>query len=126
VLSREQVVLGDEVRVFDMNGTRHGQPPGGWTGRVTKSGPKLVTIAYGNGKEVVCRRTTGRANDGYGHVSYRTLDEAHEVCRQEKVRTQLRALGLDVTSRCVLSAEQLEAMVAVLSTEQLKAMVDGG
>lgn len=38
--------VGDPVRVFDLNGSRVGQPPGGWEGTVTKKGTKLVTVAY--------------------------------------------------------------------------------
>jgi hypothetical protein len=104
------VEVGEEVRVFDVNGSRVGQPPGGWTGEVVKAGPKLVTI-HCAGAATVFRRVEGRTNDNYGHQWYMTLEEVEMSARTRTAKSALRDLGIDVTLRCSLSVSQLEAMV---------------
>lgn len=107
--TRNQVELNEAVCVFDINGSRLGQPAGGWPGTVTKAGPKLVTVAY-NGTMGVFRRKDGSAAGG-GHQHYLTVDEAEEAQRARAARKNLAALGVEVTPRCNLSAGQLEAML---------------
>jgi hypothetical protein len=104
------VTAGEEVRVFDVNGHRAGQPEGGWPGRVVKAGPKLVTISY-EGHTAVFRREEGEANDQFGHQSFETLEEADAKLRAEAAKSALRALGVDIAGRCALTTSQLEAMV---------------
>lgn len=116
--THEMVEFGEEVRVFDVNGHRVGQPEGGWVGEVVKAGPKLVTISYGGRAAAVFRRDGGRANDSFGHQSYRTLDEAEMSARTAAAKAALRDLGIDVTLRCSLSVSQLEAMVTAVRTAE--------
>jgi hypothetical protein len=104
------VEVNEEVRVFDVNDSRVGQPPSGWPGTVVKVGPKLVAISY-SGKTQVFRRDEGCANDQYGHQSYMTLEEADLAWRERQVRQAFRDLGIDVSRRCELTVDQLEAMV---------------
>jgi hypothetical protein len=115
--THQEVQVGEEVRVFDMNGSRVGQPDGGWPGEVVKAGPKLVTIHY-DGRDVVFRRGGGRTNDNYGHQSYKTPEEAEASARMHAAKSALRNLGIDVTQRCSLSVSQLEAMVAAAGTAE--------
>lgn len=105
------VEAGEEVRVFDVNGKRVGQPDGGWPGVVVKAGPKLVIINY-DGRDTVFRRDEGHTNDNYGHQSYMTLSEADETLRWDAVTAALRGLHIDVSPRCKLAVRQLEAMLA--------------
>lgn len=108
---------GDQVRVFDVNGDRVGQPAGGWEGTVVKAGPKLVTIDYPHGVTVF-RRQEGRTNDSYGHQYFRTLEEAEEARRRGSAEAALRAAGVDVTHRCNLSTRRLEAMAAAATAPE--------
>jgi hypothetical protein len=107
--THQDVEADEEVRVFDVNGHRVGQPKGGWAGAVVKAGPKLVTISYA-GKVQVFRRDEGHANDQYGHQFYKTLEEAELDRREREVRQALRDLGIDVARHCELTVDRLEAM----------------
>jgi hypothetical protein len=110
---------GDEVRVFDVNGARVGQPVGGWTGEVVKVSPKLVHITYGGwygDRPKAFRRDTGRANDAYEHQCFMTLDEVAEAERGAAARTVLREHKITLEHGNRLTVAQLEALAEVAKT----------
>jgi hypothetical protein len=83
---------GDDVRVFDQNGSRIGQPDGGWPGKVVKVGRTLVTIAYGYGQGQF-RLDTRKLNDNYGHRSFMTPEEVAQTRRQTVAWETLNKAG---------------------------------
>jgi hypothetical protein len=116
VKTHQDVKHGDEVRVFDVN-ARH--QPEGWPGIVVKAGPKLVTVehqrAFSKDKTQVFRRENGRANDGYGHQSYRTLDEVALRDRESAARDVLTRNGVTLKMRAGVPLEVIEGLAAVLA-----------
>lgn len=117
------LAVGDAVVVFDVNGRRRGQPPGGWPGLVTKVGRTLVTIRYGHGRgqEEQFRIDTRRVNDSYGHRSFTTPEEAERTERRRVAEAALRDRGVLLDHRCGLNLDEIEGLVAVVSQRQ-----DGG
>lgn len=105
--------VGDPVKVFDINGIRMGQPPGGWDGVVAKVGRKLVTVEYGCSRKVF-RLDSGRANDDFGHQSVQTVEQAAEDARRQAVLDRLGSSGIKVERGFTHSTDTLEALVAVL------------
>lgn len=105
--------VGEPVRVFDINGSRMGQPSGGWEGTVTKVGRKLITVHYGR-RSKVFRLDTGVANDDYGHVHVETVEQATEGRRRSALVQRLREGGLEIRFGHSVSTETLAALVAVL------------
>jgi hypothetical protein len=104
--------VGEEVRVFDVNGKRHGMPEGGWPGEVVKVGRVLATIRCRNGEQTF-RLDTGQANDRYGHQWFLTVDQATEKTRRHRAESILREYGVE-TSRASLSTGQLEAIAEIV------------
>jgi len=93
-----KLAVGDEVRVFDVNGHRHGQPADGYAGRVVRVGTKLVRIAYGRGHSKVFRLDTRCTNDAYGHQSYQTVAEAEARMRYAAALAVIREHGFELRS----------------------------
>lgn len=101
--------VGDEVRVFDVNGPRRGQPVAGYPGTVTKAGRKLFTVTYG-GCSQVFRLDTGQSNDAYGHQSVKTLEQAELDARRGRAVGTLREHEITIGVRNSLTVEHLEAL----------------
>lgn len=117
----EHVVLkvGDEVRVFDVNGNRLGQPEGGWVGTVTKVGRKLVTIQTGDGYngEKQYRLEDQMANDNYGHRRFKTLEQAAQDERRAEAMDVLRNAGINFGYRAIpFTVDQLEELAALVQS----------
>jgi hypothetical protein len=108
----------DEVRVFDTNGRRVGQPEGGWVGYVTKVGRTLVHIDYGEGAEHIdaFRLVTGRRNDNYGHRYFLTLAQVADRTRRTRADATLQAHGIELSHRFIFTIEQIEALAEVVKT----------
>jgi sulfite reductase beta subunit-like hemoprotein len=102
------IKAGDEVRVFDVNGKRMGQPEGGWPGTVEKVGRKLVDIRY-RGRVQSFRLDTRRSNDGYAHQSFKTPEQAAVDGRHARAADFLQECRISMPYTAY-SAEQLEAL----------------
>lgn len=61
-----QYNVGDKVKVFDINGHRHGQPEGGWDGEIVKVGRTLFTARW-NGRSAQFYQHGGCIKDNRGH-----------------------------------------------------------
>jgi hypothetical protein len=109
--------VGDRVQVFDINGPRRGQPEGGWDGTVAKVGRTLIHVNYSakyRHRPQVFRMDTGRSNDSYSHQFIQTVEEAARRQYVGKLRTRLRAGGIDLSMRHTFTTQTLEALVAAL------------
>lgn len=112
---------GDRVQVFDINGSRMGQPKCGWDGTVVKVGRKLIYVTYPRAR---CRTDgdafrldTGRRNDNVAHQRIQTVEQAAKNQRRSVAVNHLRENGLDLNRRRDLATDTLEALVAVLGQE---------
>lgn len=107
----------DKVRVFDVNGSRSGQPEGGWIGTVVKVGRTLAHIDYEGARETqTFRLNDGRRNDDYAHRYFLTLAEAAERDRIGAADETLRAHGVELSYRRTFTLEQREALADVVRT----------
>ncbi|MGS2645884.1 beta barrel domain-containing protein [Streptosporangium sp. G12] len=70
--------VGQEVRVFDVDGAEMGQPEGGWPGKVIKVGRRYATVSY-RGRTGQFLLGTGRINDAYGHQWIMTLEQVEAL-----------------------------------------------
>jgi len=104
---------GDEVRVFDLNGKRQGQPEHGWPGRVEKVGRSLVTIAYAHGTQKF-KMSDQRSNDAYGHQYFKTVKQAELDLRRQKATGVLRDYGIMLSTRSNMTLSGLESIVELL------------
>lgn len=127
------VKVGDEVRVFDVNGRRSGMPEGGWVGTVLKVGRKLFTVDYANAgwtrqghRGSVFRLEDGSLNDkdfGY-HTRVKTTQQAELDLRKHKAVEALRKHGLEVRlTAAPIHLAKLEALVSILDMPN-EAMVE--
>ena len=107
--------VGDEVRVFDTNGPRMGQPAGGWPGVVTSVGRKYLTIDYGTKTEKF-EFDGRRANDPHGHRRFKTPDEVASDERRHRAIAPLEAHKIRLESGHRLTLEQIEALADVVRT----------
>ena len=107
--------VGDEVRVFDRNGSHMGQPPGGWPGKVVKIGRKYVTVEYGSRSDLFDKET-GRLKDSHGHRRVETLEQVALEARQDRAIQTLRSHGIDLRRGHRLSLEQIEALAQLAAT----------
>lgn len=114
-MAAPELRAGDEVRVFDQNDGRMGQPEGGWPGVVTNIGRKLIRIEYRN-KVDAFRLDTGRINDNYGHRWFKTMEQVAESKRRSSAMAVLNAhkISLDFGHR--LTLEQIEALAELART----------
>jgi hypothetical protein len=111
----EKLTVGQEVRVFDVNARRRGQPHDGWAGTITRVGRTLVYIDYPGSREPKAFRIDGgAANDQYGHQSFLTLDEAAKQARMAAAVDVLHQHGLRPDFGHALPLEQVEAIAAIL------------
>ncbi len=111
------IAVGDEVRVFDVNGPRVGQPAGGWVGRVTKIGRVNAHIEYPGaypGATDAFRLATRTKADAYGHRTFQTPAEVEAAQRLQRARGVLRDAGLTVEYGTELDVETLEELAAVI------------
>lgn len=95
--------------MFDVNARQ----PGGQPGTIVKIGRSLVTINYRN-RDRVFRLDTGRANDNYGFQWFLTADAADAARRRVEAVQRLRDHGVEVSHRCQLDLDQIEALAAAL------------
>ena len=113
------IQAGDEVRVYDVNGKRVGQPEGGWRGKVVKVGRTLAHIHYGDPHWTRTETFTledGQRNDRYGRQWFLTMDEA---ARRERLYVALSVLGghgITLDHGNSLTLEQIEALAEVART----------
>jgi hypothetical protein len=115
----EKLTVGQEVRVFDVNARRRGQPHGGWAGTITRVGRTLVYIDYPGSREPKAFRIDGgAANDQYGHQSFLTLDEAARQARRTAALGVLHEHGLRLDYGHSLPLEEIEAIAAILRPDQ--------
>jgi hypothetical protein len=105
--------VGDEVRVFDVNGRRMGQPEGGWPGTVTRVGRTLMDVSYNNRTETFRRDSGARHNDGYGHRRVKTLEQVAQDARRAEAVEALSKHGVELRWGFKLTIEQLEALAEV-------------
>jgi hypothetical protein len=115
-----RVQAEDEVRVFDRNGTRVGQPEGGWPGRIVKVGRTRAHITY---KGVPWRQEeTGESfslEDGHNRDGFRwfcTLAEVEHDERMEAAKVTLRKHGIVFDFGARLTLDQVEALAKVAAT----------
>ena len=106
----------DEVRVFDTNGSRAGQPEGGWMGHVVKVGRTLAHIDYGDTRERIetFRLADGRRNDDGGRRYFLTLEQVAERDRRHEADEVLRVHGVELSHRHSFTIEQREALAEVV------------
>ncbi len=119
-----EVKVGDEVRVFDVNGRRAGQPEGGWPGVVASVGRKYFTVDYDGqhgGRVHEFSLIDGlRANDVYGHRHVRTAEQVEAARRRRVALALLVAHWVDIQRADRLTLEQLEALAEVAKTFTFK------
>lgn len=106
---------GDRVQVFDVNGSRMGQPPGGWDGEVTKVGRTLIHVRYAGGTKAF-RLSTGTANDAYGHQSLLTPEQVDDKLRRSDLLSRLRDNGMTLNMRREVTTDALAAVVTILES----------
>lgn len=114
-MASTELKVGQEVRVFDRNGRRMGQPDGGWPGKVTKIGRSLVTIEY-LGISDTFRMDTHVINDHYGHRYFKTLGEVAEDDRRRRALATLKEHQIELGFGHSLTLEQIEALAKVART----------
>lgn len=104
--------VNEEVRVFDVNGSRVGQPEGGWPGTVIKVGRRYATVSY-RGWTAQFMMDGGRINDARNHQWIMTLEQ---VARQQKATETLSASGVELSPGHSLTPEQIEALAALAAS----------
>lgn len=108
------LTVGQEVRVFDVNGKRNGMPEDGYPGRVVRVGRRLVTISQDAGDPGrVFRLEDGRANDSRGHQWFLTLPQVDEMLRYRAAKGILRARGVELSPAHSFTLDQVEALAGV-------------
>ena len=112
------IKVGDEVRVFDRYNLRSRAED--YPGRIVKVGRTLVTVSYGPeggcSREDQFRMDTGRINDGYGNLSFRTLAQLEREQRAQVAIEVLKEAGLEIGIGRSPSPELLVALAAVVET----------
>lgn len=109
------VKVGDEVRVFDINARRRGQPHGGWVGTVVKVGRILAHVEY-QGRTQTFELSTGYRNDNYRHQHFETLEQVDVNARCKTAVDVLRERGVELSNRRSFTLEQIEALAEVVKT----------
>lgn len=111
----EKLSVGQEVRVFDANGHRVGQPEGGWRGVIRKVGRTIVHIDYpGHYGTQAFRMDTQRANDQYGRQYFRTLNQTVIAEREQRAREILADRGIRFDRHRPVTLEQMEELAEVV------------
>lgn len=114
-MASAELKVGQEVRVFDQNGRRVGQPDGGWSGKVTEIGRSLVTVEY-RGNSDAFRMDTHVINDRYGHKFFKTLEEVAEDERRGRALATLKDHRIELGFGHSLTLEQIEALAELART----------
>lgn len=115
-----RVKAEDEVRVFDRNHQRVGEPVGGWPGRVVKVGRTRAHITYQGAPWG--KHETGESfslEDGHNHDGFRwfcTLAEVEHDERMDAAKATLRKYGIVFDLGARLTLDQVEALAAVAAT----------
>jgi hypothetical protein len=111
----EHLKAGEEVLVFDVNGSGVGQPPDGWPGTVTKVGAENITVNYGRGRRPTqFKRRTGRAEDGMGQRYVLTADVYEQGKRWSDAERELRKHGVLINRRDRFTPEQMEKLAQLV------------
>ena len=114
-----ELTPGQEVRMFTTN--RYPTPPGGgWHGTVTRVGRTLCDVEWLGGDVVTFEMTTGRAQYGIGGYYFLTLAELAERDRKMSAVAILNRYGFVVSPNAGVTADQMEAMAAILRPDQPK------
>lgn len=114
---KEDLFEGQEVRVYDKNGTRAGQPLGGWAGTITKVKRDYVTVWYDRSQRLSEFRIDSQyTKDGFRY--FRTLEEVELADRQTHVRGVLIAHGLRTDIPCTVPLGKLERIVEILEEDR--------
>lgn len=107
------IKLGDEVRVFDVNGSRMGQPEDGWPGKVVRVGRKLVDITYG-GRVQTFTIADRLSSDRYNHQYFQTPEEAALDARRDEALKTLRDRRVSLGHGKTFTVEQIEQLAALV------------
>ena len=116
-MNADELKVGDEVLVFDVNWGRRGNA-GGEPATVVKVGRKLVTLKIGTWWEKQFRLDTQRINYDYGHLWFRTKKQVAEDNRRREAVAALASFGLELSRRCSLTTDRLEAVLSALAGER--------
>lgn len=108
-----EIKVGDEVKVFDVNGHRFGQPEDGWDGIVVKVGRKLVDIKY-NFCTKKFRLDTRSANDAFKHQYFKTQTEVEATRVRDDLIEKLESFGFKLKLQANVSTEVIETVVRAL------------
>lgn len=103
--------VGEQVRIFDVNGKRLGQPVEGWPGEIVKVGRKLAHIHYNGGVRTFDIETRQR-NDDFHHQRFETSED-----RQRSASVDFLCLqGITVAygRRSNFTNAQIEALAALV------------
>jgi len=119
--SKTKYEVGQEVRVFDVNGRRMGQPEGGWVGFVTKIGRTLFTVekqgVHGHSQSDQYRIETGRRNDSYSHQHVQTLDQVERDIRERDALAVIKEAGFEIKMGKRPSLGLLEAVAETIASK---------
>lgn len=107
------------MRIFDVNGSRLGQPAGGWPATVVKVGTKLVTLRRvgRSWRDEVFRIEEQTKNNDWGHESFLTLAQVAEKSERTRAVETMRAHGITIhSSGGSIPTEKLVAVARTLAT----------
>lgn len=110
-MERGDLTVGQPVKVFDRNGTRAGQPLGGWDGTVVKVKREYVEIDYPRGQRIrdFLIRTQ---HDKTGFRNFRTLEQDEESNRWSAARAVLLKYGM--VPSMGIPIDKMERIAAIL------------
>lgn len=112
--------IGDPVKVYDLNGSRRGQPPGGWDGTVSRIGRTLIHITYpgykGGREPQAFGKATQVAQNTNGHRSFLARVHAEFLGRRAQALRTLSEYGLVPLAGREHPLPMLEALVDTLRT----------
>ena len=112
-MTKGQIRVGDQVRVFDQNGVRVGQPAGGWIGVVQAVGRKYATISY-NFRVSKFELADHYINNALRNRWYATPEEFDLHSRRLRAITTLHEAGITVERNCTLPLDDLETITAMI------------
>jgi hypothetical protein len=116
-VNKADMHVGMSVKVFDINGSRLGQPDGGWDGEVTSVRRTQCTIRYGDHYEDNFEIERQGIVDRYGHRSFKTIEQAEESARRSAANGVFRKHHLSVTGYELLPLHKMEAIARILEGE---------
>lgn len=110
------VKVGDKLMVFDINGSRMGQPPGGWPGVVIKVGRKYFVVEYSGHRATTFLLEDGRENDSSRHRYVKTPEQAELERRHHQASQELRERKITLDLGHDFTLEQIEQLAALVRT----------